>query len=555
MNTNRINCGLKHLVGVTLAAVAAFLLAWLVAPVAAAEASERKGSMQTVRESQRILEREGVEAPTGSESARVALPLGTWFLQGVLKSLGSGVADAGLAEIRSALGADRTETMLADMTSTLNGLVGQVEAVATRMEQLFADSQFKNTHRDARVSYDVVDGWARVIEGFERSGNAPSELQLNNIAQGSYAAVASLRGLLVDAETGAIPLILNAYGQKSPVSTGAQQWEEVETYRDHFLAVQALALTNLAWVAEHDDSYAGTYLEPAVEIAHQTQRQTHEITGAPHPQDPGGGAYLHRIGQDWALMSAGRPTLEGEEPAVAEVRGSVLEPKLQTLAGGYRQINGASLADYMAASGFNTWARYIDSYGWSVTCNGSCFAFDVRAWADRGVIEGSSYQRPRDTYINQKVSGNKADLERQLREITANNQANAQANPRFWVAPIETNSYGWAALTDEESIRINRDGLQSLAVDRGNDADVRASFANGGGYEEVRITDARTGEVLQRTKLPASGVVVDGRIAADMVEVEVGHAVSGGGFDSRGGSIVAANPGQDEIGLTLAVGS
>lgn len=40
-----------------------------------------------------------------------------------------------------------------------------------------------------------------------------------------------------------------------------------------------------------------------------------------------------------------------------------------------------------------------------------------------------------------------------------------------------------------------------------------------------------------------------------MVEVEVGHAVSGGGFDSRGGSIVAANPGQDEIGLTLAVGS
>jgi hypothetical protein len=557
--------------GVALAAAVAVLLvclAWLPTSARAGEQEPTRADaaqvpgppsgglesqLDVLRESQRTLEREGVEAPDGgsADGARAAPGAGAWFIQGVLRGVGHAGTVGGFEAIMTALGADRTEAMLAEMSSTLNELIGQVEAIATRMEQLFADSQFKNTHRDARMAYDVVDGWARVIEGFERSGNEPSAMQLNNVAQGSYAAVASLRGLLTDAETGAIPLILNAYGQKSPVSTGAQQWEEVEAYRDHFLAVQALALTNLAWVAGHDDSYGPTYLEPAVEIARETQRRTHEITGAPHPQDPGGGAYLHRVGQDWALMTKDRPTLTGEEPAEAEVRGSALQPKLQSLVNGYQRIDGASLADYMTDAGFKTSTRYIDSYGWSVTCNGACYAYHVKAWSERGVIDADSYQRPRNYYIDTTSKNSRANLENQLKEITANNQANLQANPQFFVAPIETNSHGWAAFTDEESVRVNREGLEALVVERGDGQVVEASFANGGGYEEVRITDAESGETLERTEIPAGGVVIDESFDTDMVQVELGYAVEGGGFDSRGGSVLTSNPGEDGIRLTL----
>ncbi|HKJ35957.1 MAG TPA: hypothetical protein VKA36_05265, partial [Solirubrobacterales bacterium] len=212
----------------------------------------------------------GPRAPHQKGAAAAAPGAGAFLLQGVLRGLGTVGTDAGIQGILAALGKDTTKTMLDDVTTSLDELHTKVEAMATRMEQLFSETQFKDTHRDLRTAYDVVDGHARSIAGFEKSGTDPSDLQLNNIAKDSYTAVSTMRGLLTDSKTGAIPLILASYGKDAPVSTGTEPWERVDTYRGHFLAAQALAVTNLAWVADRDASYESSHLDPAADMLRTT---------------------------------------------------------------------------------------------------------------------------------------------------------------------------------------------------------------------------------------------------------------------------------------------
>lgn len=174
--------------------------------------------------------------------------------------------------------------MMDEMTSSLSQLMTDVNTMAARMEQLFSDTQFKNTHVLARTWYDTVDGYARLIEQYETEGTVPSPGVVNTIAVENYMAISNMRGLLTDSTTGALPLIMKSMGDAAPVST-SEHWTELDAYRENFLGVQAMALTNIAWAVEHDPTHAPK-LTPGRDMTEQTLTTSYDLTGRPTPRTP-----------------------------------------------------------------------------------------------------------------------------------------------------------------------------------------------------------------------------------------------------------------------------
>ncbi|HKJ35629.1 MAG TPA: hypothetical protein VKA36_03590, partial [Solirubrobacterales bacterium] len=266
-----------------------------------------------------------------------------------------------------------------------------------------------------------------------------------------------------------------------------------------------------------------------------------------------GGSILHRIGEDWALMTKGRPRLVGEKGAAKPaIDRSEMEPKLERLASGYTPIDGASLEDYMAEAGFKTSSRFHDTYGWDILVNGSGHTSTMVAWSHTGSISGNAYDYRKNEYFRQESKARRDLMENHLKDMTAKNKANLAENPRFFAAPIHTNALGWPALTDAESVRVSRDGLEGLEIERQAGSRVEATFDNPDHrYKHFRITDAHTGKSLHTSGLPSrGGWPWTPEFETDAIVVEVGYDVSGE-FEPRGGSVVTSNPGESSVNLKL----
>ncbi len=506
---------------------------------------------EQLREAREFLAGEGIEFGTGAQRTSVAaVPgLGASFFSGVVRGLGTVGVEGGFRSILAAMGANKTQNMLNDMNTSLAELMSDVDAMATRMEQLFSDTQFKNTHVLARGWYDTVDGHARLIEQHERDGTTPSAVAIDTMAATNYDAISNLRGLLTDTTTGALPLMMKSMADAAPVNTG-EHWDDLDAYREHFLGVQAMALTNIAWLAQHEASHE-TKLAPGRAIALQTLDHSYALTGAPHPQDPTGGKFLHRIGEATAFMTGDRTALKNEthHGQTWVVHSNLLGPLMAPITD-YQSTDGRTLEQYMTDNGFMTSTRLHDRYGWDILVNGSGRTGTMVAWGHRGEIHGNEYRETKNEYFRQESSARRDLMENHLKNMTAKNQADLMANPQFWWMPIETNDYGWAALTDKESVRMARDGLRDLEIKRGTGNTIDVSF-RALTYDSIQVTDVRTDKVLHHGPL-TTGALAVGTLNADTVMIELGYDVDGA-FDGRGGSVITSNPDESTIDLALSI--
>jgi hypothetical protein len=113
----------------------------------------------------------------------------------------------------------------------------------------------------------------------------------------------------------------------------------------------------------------------------------------------------------------------------------------------------------MTEHGFATGQELHDSYGWDISCSGSCYTSTMEAHRTIAEVKGNAFDERHHVYFKQDdVRSNRETMENHLGNMTTNNQNWVQNNPRMWRTDISTNDYGWAALEFEDATIVEDRG-------------------------------------------------------------------------------------------------
>jgi hypothetical protein len=442
----------------------------------------------------------------------------------------------------------------AGINQSLGELKHQLDEISRKIDVGKADSDFKNSHRAADVAMQNIMSIAGYIAAAEAGTATPTEQQLQDWALANSTNLSSLRSLLTNSLTGAIPLLLDYYQLKYPVSTGIEVRDEVDGYLDGFRAALGVALINQAWLSE---IFAPNELYNAqAELdARATVVAAYDMTGAPYPQPPSSPPrFIHRIGNDWALVDGDRQVVGSQEKGRVPTQDrNQIWGMYSAIAAGVNAPGAMTISDYMDTNGVR---RHFQDPN-SVRRDHRDSFFECEYWVrhDELYVGGNSAHITTHTTYNKKyfcletkpyheVRKHQAALERQLRE-----------NERVWKIDVPTNAWGMPALVDERAVRGFRDGIQvdSIARDQGNAVTVNLQAE---ADLWMQLHDPETGSMLTSPVFLGQSPQTFSNLQAPTgaIEIRLGYGIgqsSDGDMVTLERTLVTANPGKKVVDLTV----
>ena len=497
------------------------------------------------------------EGPTTIPAAR-AVGWGLWFAsfvgQAALKyGLNMGF-DALLKQIGLSPEGPDLAAELAGIDQSLGEIKTQLDEISSKIDVGKADSDFKNSHRLADVAMQNIKTIAGNIAAAESGLAEPTQFQLESWAKDNRDNIAALRSLLVNSLTGAVPLMLDYYQLRYPVSSGMEVRAEVDGYLNGFRAALGVGLLNQAWLT---DAFApnGLYDAGASSDASATVAAAYGMVGAPYLQPPSGPpGFIHRIGTDWALIDEARPMLVGENArAMTQTRSKVRDLYI-TIAAGVNAPGGLTIADYMDENGikrvFNDPNSVrVDSYKSLNRCE---YWVRYEPLFIVGNTTGWSTVTTWNWKVNHPCGFVFTDPYGQAHAEKARVQNTLSATEKVYSVNVPTNNWGMPALMNERSITGYRDGIDVEAVTRQAGNAVTLTY-DANGYDWIQISDPATdvvlftggnqGRTLNLTTTSGAVEIVQG----DRIENREGED----SMQPMERAVVTANPGSTLIDLTL----
>jgi hypothetical protein len=508
-------------------------------------------AQQIVTESQSRLQQDASEVRILEFAAEQSW--GGWFAgfvgQAALKyGLGMGF-DALIDLVGLSPGGPALAAELAGIDRSLGEIKVQLDEISRKIDVGKADSDFKNSHREADVAMQNLKTIAGNIAAAEAGVSEPTQFQLESWAKDNRDNIAALRSLLVNSLTGAIPLMLDYYQLKYPVSSGIEVRAEIDGYLDGFRAALGVGLINQAWLTNAFAPNA-LYEGGANTDALASVDAAYNMAGAPYPQPPSGASgFVHRVGSDWAMVSDDRPQITGQQPVKTQQLMEVRELYGATGAGA-NAPGDVSIEAYMAQEGVKNSYRppewvVVQSSGSMFECKDYVRYSDIR-------IGGNSLQEVQHTWWtsngywcpfppNGQTFGKQEELRNQFRQTE-------------WATKlaVTTNAWGMPALMDERSIQGHQDGIEVHAITRGDGDTVSVAY-DPNGYGWIQVRDPESGSAYlsgvnqaQTLRIPAP---------SGAVEILQGHhvrvGVGGNALIIMERAIVTTNPGSNQIDLTL----
>ncbi len=494
--------------------------------------------------------------PPLQRSAVAESTWGEWFAslvgQAALKyglSLGFDalITHIGLGQSGPDLGAE-----LSAIGESLGEIQTQLDDIADKIDVGKADSDFKNSHRDAKQAMTNLKTIASNIKGIEAGTEDPTQYQLESWAKDNRNNIAALQTLLVDPLTGAVPLLLDYYQLKYPVSTGIEVRDQIDGYLNGFRAALGIGLMNQAWLTEAFTPN-GVYDEGAEEDARATVVAAYDLSGAPYPQPPSGPpGFIHRIGTTWAMVDLARPELEGESVrAMTQERNEVWD-LFTDIATATKAPGELTIRDYM---NFHEVKRVFNDPS-SVRIDHRDSFFECELWVRHDefyVGPDRAHQNTLTTY-NRKYacSFGAAKPRREAEAQEAYLKETFWANEKIYTVDVPMNAWGMPALMEERAIDGYRDGIDIESVNRAEGNAVTVTY-DANGYDWIQLADPEEGTVL------FTGANQDRtlNLSAPSGAVEI---VQGYRIEDRDGdnsmqpmerAIVTANSGAAIINLTL----
>jgi len=483
---------------------------------------------------------------TAARAKGAALWLASFVGQAALKyglSLGF---DALVKEIGLSSGGPNLAAELAAIDQSLGELRTRLDEISRKIDVGKADSDFKNSHRLADVAMQNIKTIAGNIAAAEAGNFQPTQFQLESWAKDNRDSIAALRSLLVNSLTGAVPLLLDYYQLKYPVSSGIEVRSEVGGYLDGFRAGLGVGLVNQAWLT-HAFAPNSLYDDGASSDARATLAAAYSMSGAPYPQPPSGpSGFVHRLGSDWAMVSDDRPQIDARQPTKSNDSVEIYN-NYGAIGAGVNAPGDISIEDYMVQenvkNGYKGWVG-VQSSGSLTSCKSYVRYSEVR-------IGGNNRQFPQHTWWTSNSywcpfpPGERFGKEDELKNQFSQTQ---------WATKltVTTNNWGMPALMDERSIEGYRDGIDVEAINREGGNAVTLIYDTRG-YDWIQLRDPATDIVFFTGA--NQGRTLNLTTTSDAVEIVQGYRVENReGDDSllpRERTIVTANPGSTSIDLTL----
>jgi hypothetical protein len=441
---------------------------------------------------------------------------------------------------------------------SLGAIRQQLDEISSKIDVGKADSDFKNSHRDAVVAMQNIRVIASNLAAVEQGISEPTQFQLESWALDNRNSIGALKVLLMDSLTGAVPLMLDYYQLKYPVSSGVEVRAQVDGYLDGFRAALGVALINQAWLT---DAFApnAIYDDGAEKDARGTVVAAYDMTGAPYPQPPEDAAgFIHRIGSDWALVDAGRPMLNGEKARSMTQNRSIVWNRYSGLAVGQSAPGSSgdlSLADYMDATGIKR--SWRDPNSVRIDHRDSFFECERSVRHDEFYIAGNWAHSATHTTYNRKYACGfgAAGPRRESEAEKARLESEFSANEKVYTVDMSgrTNGWGMPALVDARAIQSHRDGLGIESIVRGDGNAVTVHYRRNG-YDWLQVRDPETG-TLYFTGSNAEPRSISVNPASGAVEVVQGYRIANrdgeGSLLAHERAIITNNPGSARVDLTL----
>ncbi|KAL3910089.1 MAG: hypothetical protein SGILL_007829 [Bacillariaceae sp.] len=398
------------------------------------------------------------------------------------------LGELGMDKLFAAFGwtGDDTAKKLDELGQSLTAVQTQLDQIGKLIDQNHADSKFNTAHTATLKSIATIKGIARLVSrtASGEDGEQPYAT-LNDWAYDNYKDVAALEALLLDATSGAIPLMLELFAIKYPTTGLIQVRAHIVDYVDGIRATLGLAVMNQAWLQEQD-SRIGVYGSDVEKYSLDIGNRMYETIGASYPVSAdramGSGGFLHRVGEDRALVGrsyvrgsatkGGPPQLPGEVGGLskAETRKEIDSLVAIMNSSGAGVWNGVTIQDWMEKN--SVWIRgvapnlFFDNVRhqqstsslrlkWTVTVDiltvqGNNFAWKthtayskecpVPQWGSSSCVDGAKKEA--------------ANIEARLRSDVAESSAR-----NYIKEGVSRNNYGMPALMDPDLIAQERDGI------------------------------------------------------------------------------------------------
>ncbi|MGB5832799.1 MAG: chitinase N-terminal domain-containing protein, partial [Thiohalocapsa sp.] len=450
---------------------------------------------------------------------------------------------------------------LAGIDQSLGEIRTQLDDISRKIDVGKADTDFKNSHRLADVAVQNIKTIAGNIAAAEAGTSAPTQFQLESWAKDNRNNIGALRSLLTNSLTGAVPLMLDYYQVKYPVSTGIEIRTEVDGYLNGFRAALGIGLLNQAWLS---DAFApnALYDEGADSDARATVVSAYNMTGAPYPQPSiSQPRFIHRIGTAWALIDSSQRYIRGYyAPRVKTQNRSEVWSIYGTIGAGVNAPGGRTIDDYMDDIGVKR--IFQDPNSVRIDERDSVFECEIWVRYDRLYIAGNTRASDSPTAYNRKFScafggrGPRSEARTKQYELSTSFSSTQWVDTRS----VPTNAWGMPALTDADSIRGYRDGIDVTSLTRGDGNAIKLAINIPHRLEDkyMQLHDPETGALLTTTMdVPKSGnswTLPNVPAPNGAVEVRLGNPFgkqSDGEMVVLESTLVTANPGSTSIALTI----
>lgn len=363
----------------------------------------------------------------GADSARAAAPVslaqkfGSSFLKGLLRGAGHETFSVVLAELGFDSG-DQREVVaaLAQIQGSLSEIREQNRQIIEAIEQVHNEvlrANFKRANADVVRYSDNIQDTLRVIQHWINEDVTPEQSTVTLTVLDLRAHASDMRGAASDQDSGAVPLLLQAYDRN--VSNTEQLWEAVGEYRDQVRASMAQAVAGIELAIEHwnhpSDEYTASHT-----VASESALATVDAmyaTGVA-PSGPGGSPFV-QLQNSAALTEFAQGGVPAGDQWLwenAHVTAKDTEPWLQQLASNYRPANhgGMTLEVFLTSQGVPTSYVFTDAWGYRTTYEWDNVLKSRRnvyytPEAKLGRIVGNQYHVSRVTFGDRVLAGSQGE--------------------------------------------------------------------------------------------------------------------------------------------------
>jgi hypothetical protein len=308
-------------------------------------------------------------------SAGLASKFGLSVLQIMVDEVGGRVFD----ETMRALGFEpdeHTEVMraLVEVQESLDLIQAQNQQILEAIEAVHNEvlkANFKKANARVVTASDNISDIMGVIRIWMEDGIAPDQATVTLTVTALREHTTNLRGAAGDPDSGAVPLLLQAYDRN--VSDTEQLWEAVAEYRDQVRASLAQGVVGLELLIENWDHPSGEY-DASYQTARTTAVNTVDAMYAFGVQTsgPAGQSFLQLENNVAisALVEAGDiPDADRWLWKSGVTTEAIMEPLLSSMVNSYRPANheGQTLEESLKTRNLPTTYVYPDTWGTRVT--------------------------------------------------------------------------------------------------------------------------------------------------------------------------------------------